>query len=116
MTTETAIVKAEYASLATAKRGAKRKGLSNVEFLPLKDGRVEMRNMDSPLYSAALRERSTVEGAVGVVWDIAAEMFAQSKTRKEILSECVAAGVNINTARTQYQAWRAASGHVKSRA
>lgn len=43
------------------------------------------------------------EGAVATVRRIASKM--KGKTRKDVIAACVAAGVNENTAKTQYQRW-----------
>ena len=102
-----------YSTEATAKRGAARANLTNYRIDP-KGERFELINLDTPLYNADLRKRSNVKGAVGIVWDIAAEMLGNSAARKDIIAACVDAGVNINTARTQYQAYRKAAGLVKS--
>jgi len=48
-------------------------------------------------------ERSTVEGAVGIVWALCAEM--PDAGRKEVIAAAVEKGVAFNTARTQYQKW-----------
>ena len=93
-----------YASKATAVRGAKRAGIVNPAYVPTPDGRIELRDLDRPLYNGAARERSTVEGPVGLVWSLCIELGA-SLSRKELIAKCVDAGVNINTARTQYQLW-----------
>lgn len=101
-----------YSNKATAKRGAARKGITNPAFIVLEDGRVELRDLDRPLYNAAARERSAVKGAVGMVWDIAKDMYAKGARRKEIIAACVDAGVALNTAKTQLQHYRKAAGMV----
>lgn len=104
-----------YANKGLAAAGAKRDGIINPGFVQVANG-IELRDLDSPLYNGAKRERSTVEGACGIVWDIAEKMLKiEGVTRKQIIDECVRAGVNINTAKTQYQHYRAAAGLVKSR-
>lgn len=50
------------------------------------------------------RQRSAVGGAVQKVWDIAEKM--KTSPRKEVIGACVAAGININTAKTQYAKWK----------
>ena len=52
------------------------------------------------------RVRSTTEKPVETVHRICAELHAQGKGRKEILEACIKAGVNPNTAKTQYYHWR----------
>jgi hypothetical protein len=71
----------------------------------------------SPTRTAAVaavqvRDRSTVEKPVRLVWSIADEMTAANPavSRREVISECVRRGVALNTAKTQYSAWRAARG------
>ena len=105
-----------YANKGLAAAGAKREGITNPGFVQVTNG-VELRDMDSPLYNGAKRERSDVDGPCGLVWDIAANMLkTEGVTRKQIIDACVAAGVNINTAKTQYQHYRAASGLATKRA
>lgn len=58
-------------------------------------------NVEGP---RAHRERSTAEKPVAIVHRICEEM--EGATRNEIVAECVAQGVNISTARTQYYKWR----------
>lgn len=101
-----------YANKGLASAAAKRAGIENFRVEP-KNDKFELINLDTPLYNADMRERSTVKGAVGIVWDIAAEYLKAGKARKDIIAACVEAGVNINTARTQYQAYRKAAGLVK---
>jgi len=97
-----------YATQATAKRGAKRAGIVNPAFVPTHDGRIELRDMDRPLYNGAARKRSSVEGPVAIVWDLCFE-FGESLSRKEIIAKAVEMGVNINTAKTQFGIWAKAS-------
>lgn len=100
-----------YATVSTAKRGAKRLGLTNFDIIP-KGERFELRDLTSPLYDASKRARSAVKSPVLVVWDVCVE-HGKTLARKDVVAMCVEMGVNINTARTQYQAWRAAEGLVK---
>lgn len=94
-----------YSNKSTAARGAKRAGIVNPKFVDTDDGRVELRDMDRPLYNGAARQRSSVEGPVGIVWDLCIE-FGASLSRKEIIAKAVEMGVNINTAKTQYSVWK----------
>lgn len=103
----------DYASKSTAVRAAKRQGLENYKIVPIGE-RFELINLDRPLYDSSQRKKSTVEGAVGVVWDICAEMIPEGFKRKEIIAKAVDAGVALNTARTQYQHYRKAAGLVKT--
>lgn len=50
-----------------------------------------------------VKRESTVKNPVKMVWQIADEMWGQS--RKDIIAKCVEAGIAYNTARTQYQAF-----------
>jgi hypothetical protein len=54
------------------------------------------------------RDRSTADKPVRLVWQVADEMYARNRavSRTEIIEECVRRGVALNTARTQYSAWR----------
>lgn len=97
-----------YASKATAIRGGKRAGLTNPEVAQRADGRWIVTTSTSPLYNAELRVKSKVKSPVRLVWDIC---FAnKTASRSEIVSKAIAAGVSLNTARTQYQRWREAEG------
>lgn len=106
-----------YASKSTAKRGAQRQGIANAKLVDLPDGKVELRDMDRPLYNWAVREKSQVKGAVAIVWDIAKAAYdAGNVKRKDIIAQCVEAGVAVNTAKTQLQHYRAAAGMTKAQA
>lgn len=50
------------------------------------------------------RNRSSADSPVETVHALCDQM--KGATRDEIISACVAKGVNINTAKTQYYAWR----------
>lgn len=58
------------------------------------------------------RDRSTVDKSVRLVWAIADEMTAanSSVTHREVIAECVRRGIALNTAKTQYSAWRLVHG------
>jgi hypothetical protein len=102
-----------FANKGLATAAAKRKGMTAFDVRP-KGDKFELVDLNGPLYNADKRERSTVEGAVAIVWDIAADMLKQGAARKDILAACVNAGVALNTARTQYQHYRKAAGLVKA--
>lgn len=51
-----------------------------------------------------VRNKSTVKKPVDIVWGMCKDMTGAS--RDEIVEACVALGVNISTARTQYYHWR----------
>src|SRR6266566_2767145 len=46
-------------------------------------------------------------GPVAMVWDIASKM--PKAERKDVIAACVAKGINIHTAKTQYFRWSHAS-------
>lgn len=50
-----------------------------------------------------IKRESSVKNPVKMVWQIADDMWGQS--RKDIIAKCVEAGIAYNTARTQYQAF-----------
>ena len=50
--------------------------------------------------------KSEMEGACGLVWDIASSM--PDAKRKDVIAECTKQGVAFYTARTQYQLWKQA--------
>ena len=111
------IINSVYASPSTAKRGAKRQGITNLKLVPTPDGKVELRDMDRPLYNWAVREKSQVKGSVAIVWDIAKAAYAAGNVkRKDIIAQCVEAGVAVNTAKTQLQHYRTAAGMTKAQA
>lgn len=106
-----------FANKGLAVAGAKRAGINNPKYRKTASGTVFVLDGDkSPLYDMKKRDRSKVDGACGMVWDIAAAMLKKGRTRKEILIECVSRGININTAKTQYQLYRQAAGLTKTKA
>ena len=105
-----------FANKGLAVAAAKRSGMNNPKYRKMPNGSVVLLDGDtSPLYDGAKRERSTVSGAVAIVWDVTKAMLEKGASRKEILAACVARGVNINTAKTQYQLYRQAAGLSKAR-
>ena len=54
------------------------------------------------------RQRSAVGGSVSMVWEIADAM--KSSPRSEVIAACIAKGININTAKTQYYKWSKEQG------
>jgi len=55
----------------------------------------------------ATGEKKPRNGNCKAVWDMAASM--PGAKRKEVIDACVAAGINMGTAKTQYQQWFASS-------
>lgn len=53
-----------------------------------------------------LRDRSEAEKPVSIVRRLCVSM--KGNTRKEVITACIKAGVNINTAATQYSLWKSA--------
>jgi hypothetical protein len=53
-----------------------------------------------------IAHKSTTKNPCQTVWEICEQN--RDKKRKEVLDACLAAGVAYYTARTQYQAWKAA--------
>lgn len=103
---------ATYAHKSSAAKAAKKAELANFEIIQ-KGDRFELRDLDRPLYNDAARKKSTVEGAVGIVWDLCAELIPTGAKRRDIVAKAVDLGVALNTARTQYQYYRKAAGLVK---
>jgi hypothetical protein len=60
--------------------------------------------LNTQVIGSTNRAKSAAESPVELVHRLCSEM--KGKTRDEIVTACVAQGVNINTARTQYYAWR----------
>lgn len=102
-----------YTTKATAVRGARRKQIKNVAIVETKTGRFEIQDRDRPIYNHAKRKKSSVTSPVAMVWDICCNNTGAK--RKDIIDMAVNAGIAINTAKSQYQAWRQASGLVKGR-
>src|SRR5665213_2462669 len=100
-----------YANKAGAAKGAKRKGIKHPEFIELHDGRVVVRERGVALHDASQRIKSEVKNPVKLVWDLC---FKQPKAkRRDIVGMAIEKGVSVNTAKTQYQYWRKASGLVR---
>lgn len=101
-----------YANQASATKAARRSGIKKPEFVTLTDGKVLLRDTKGdPLHNAELRVRSVIQNPVKVVWDLC---FKHPKAkRRDIVTMAIEAGVSLNTAKTQYQYWRRASGLVK---
>lgn len=110
-----AVNNATYAHKGSAQKAARKQGLENFD-IRTKGDRFELRDLDRPLYNDAAREKSTVEGAVGIVWDLCAEMIPTGAKRRDIVAKAVELGVALNTAKTQYQYYRKAAGLVKAKA
>ena len=51
----------------------------------------------------ANRGKSAVENPVSLVWKTCDEM--EGARRKDVVEACIVLGVNVHTARTQYQRW-----------
>ena len=49
----------------------------------------------------AAQSKSTIQSPVKVVWAVCEEM--KSAARKDVVAECMRRGVNVHTAKTQYQ-------------
>lgn len=99
-----------YSSKQGAAKAAKRRGLKKPEFVPLPDGRVAVREKGSALHDASQRIKSEVQNPVKLVWDLC---FKHPKAkRRDIVNRAIEAGVSVNTAKSQYQYWRKASGMV----
>lgn len=56
---------------------------------------------------AVIRNKSTIDSPCAFVHETAAKMHKANPNvkRREVISACIAAGVNRSTARTQYQIW-----------
>ncbi len=100
-----------YADKKGAAKAAKRRGLKKPEFIPMADGRVAVREKGSALHDAEQRIKSEIKNPVKTVWDLC---FKHPKAkRRDIVTRAIEAGVSPNTAKSQYQYWRKASGLVK---
>ena len=104
-----------YADKKGAQKAAKRRGIKHPEYFTLHDGRVAVREKGSALHDASQRIKSDIESPVKFVWDLCFKMGAKAK-RRDIVSKAIEAGVSVNTAKSQYQYWRKASGLVHNHA
>ena len=55
--------------------------------------------------AVATKSKSTIQSPVKVVWAVCEEM--KSSARKDVVAECMRRGVNVHTAKTQFQRWSA---------
>lgn len=102
-----------YADKRGAVRAAKNKGIKHPEYITLINGRVAVREKGVALHDASQRIKSEIKNPVKFVWDLC---FDQPKAkRRDIVTKAMEAGVSPNTAKTQYQYWRQASGLVRTR-
>jgi len=101
-----------YSSKATAIRGAKRAGVKSTTVSQLSNGRWIVGEPLSPLYNAELRVKSEVKSPCALVWELCFKH--PTAKRRDVVSMAIEAGVSRNTAQSNYQAWRKASGLVKS--
>lgn len=110
-----------YASKATAKRGAVRKYGKDFEQhviivkgeLETPEGSKGIRWMLQPIpiepeaktivEKAPIKRKSEIKDPCHLVWDMADKM--KGSRRKDIIAACVEQGVAFYTARTQYQLW-----------
>jgi hypothetical protein len=58
-----------------------------------------------PAPAVAAKAKSTIQSPVKVVWAVCEEM--KGAARKDVVAECMKRGVNVHTAKTQYQRWSA---------
>jgi len=70
---------------------------------PAPTGQKKEKKMGAKKTSRAAAKAPRKEGAVAKVWAIANKM--KGKARKDVIDACVKAGINVNTAKTQYQRW-----------
>ena len=85
------------------KRPAKRKGRTR----STKTAKPTKKKARTPTKSAKKTgARPQQPGPVAKVWEIASSM--PTAARKEVVEACVKKGINVHTARTQYQRWRQA--------
>lgn len=103
-----------YATMGTAQRGAKRRGIKHPEYIELHDGRIFVREKGSALHDANQRLKSAIENPVKFVWDLCFKH--PNAKRRDIVTRAMEAGVSPNTAKSQYQYWRKASGMVHKHA
>jgi len=101
-----------YANKKGAVAGAKRKRIKNPEFVELANGRVAVREKGAALHDASQRIKSAIKSPVKLVWDLC---FDHPKAkRRDIVNMAIEKGVSPNTAKSQYQYWRKASGMVRA--
>jgi len=89
---------------------------AELEVVTTKDKKFGVREKQVEAKKLSKRNRSKISGPCSKVWDICeAELVRcnDSKTplsRKAVIEKCEGAGIAFYTARTQYQAWKTASG------
>lgn len=89
-----------YAAKSSVARALKAAGLENAGYtVAEKDGKFHA------VAPKAKKEGTKKErnGACRKVWDIADSM--KNAKRSEVVTACVEAGINLGTAKTQYQSW-----------
>ena len=57
----------------------------------------------APTAAVPAKLKSTIQSPVKVVWTVCEEM--KSAARKDVVAECMRRGVNVHTAKTQFQRW-----------
>lgn len=101
-----------YTNEETAARAIKRNKLKHPLTTKLANGKVVVReHKGDPLHDASKRIKSVIEDPVKYVWDLCFKH--PTMKRRDIVTKAIEAGVSVNTAKTQYQYWRKASGMVK---
>ncbi len=101
-----------YADKKGAAKAAKRMKLKHPEYVELANGRVAVRESGTALHDASQRIKSDIKSPVKFVWDLC---FDHPKAkRRDIVEMAIKAGVSLNTAKSQYQYWRKATGLVRA--
>jgi hypothetical protein len=100
----------DYATMATAKRGAKRQfgddWEKTHEIKQNKAKRFEIIALPTKVEPPKeILRQSQIESPCQFVWNMADKMSAKGAKRKDIIKACTDAGVAFYTARTQYQLW-----------
>lgn len=91
-----------YAAKSSVTRAIKAAGQDPAKFQILEvDGKFS--GMPIVTKKEAAGEKKPRNGACKKVWDMADSM--PEAKRSEVVSACVAAGINLGTAKTQYQSW-----------
>jgi hypothetical protein len=99
------LTKADLKKFASKEVGAKRLAAALEEHCSAVTDEPTVPTGDKKVYQKGTLHK----GAVARVWEIADELNNKGEaTRKNLLAACEAEGINLNTAKTQWQKWRTA--------
>lgn len=94
-----------YAAKSSVVRAIKAAGLNpeNFDVLPINEGFSGIAKVTKAVAEKLVEGKMPRNGNCRKVWDIADAMAGAR--RKDVIAACVEAGINLGTAKTQYQLW-----------